>query len=117
MISDIVDRLFEEASINSRPSDHGGRNRQRCLRQLGAGDRIGCVASEFEVKRRKRGIKRNPKTGVEVAIPGKSIRFKPGKELRHMRDEKAPGSASRSGVSRPSDTRFHDALRDSFAEP
>jgi DNA-binding protein HU-beta len=37
----------------------------------------------FMVKNRKRGIGRNPKTGVEVAIPpGKTIRFKPGKALR-----------------------------------
>jgi len=37
----------------------------------------------FMVKNRKRGVGRNPKTGVEVAIPpGKTIRFKPGKALR-----------------------------------
>ena len=40
----------------------------------------------FVVKNRKRGIGRNPKTGVEVAIPpGKAIRFKPGKALRTTR--------------------------------
>jgi len=40
----------------------------------------------FVVKNRKRGIGRNPKTGVEVAIPpGKAIRFKPGKALRTIR--------------------------------
>lgn len=37
----------------------------------------------FVVKPRKRGIGRNPRTGTEVAIPeGKTIRFKPGKELQ-----------------------------------
>ncbi|HZS48825.1 MAG TPA: HU family DNA-binding protein [Blastocatellia bacterium] len=37
----------------------------------------------FIVKPRKRGIGRNPRTGQEVAIPaGKTIRFKPGKELQ-----------------------------------
>lgn len=37
----------------------------------------------FVVKPRKRGIGRNPRTGQEVAIPaGKTIRFKPGKELQ-----------------------------------
>ncbi len=37
----------------------------------------------FVVKARKRGIGRNPRTGTEVAIPeGKTIRFKPGKELQ-----------------------------------
>lgn len=37
----------------------------------------------FIVKPRKRGVGRNPRTGEEVAIPsGKTIRFKPGKELQ-----------------------------------
>ena len=37
----------------------------------------------FQVKPRKRGIGRNPRTGTQVAIPeGKTIRFKPGKELQ-----------------------------------
>jgi nucleoid DNA-binding protein len=36
----------------------------------------------FVVKPRKRGVGRNPRTGEEVPIPaGKTIRFKPGKEL------------------------------------
>ena len=36
----------------------------------------------FIVKPRKRGVGRNPRTGTEVPIPaGKTIRFKPGKEL------------------------------------
>ena len=39
----------------------------------------------FQVRNRKRGVGRNPKTGVEVAIaPGKTVRFKPGKELRNL---------------------------------
>lgn len=39
----------------------------------------------FQVKDRKRGIGRNPKTGREVEIPpGKTIRFKPGKDLRDL---------------------------------
>jgi DNA-binding protein HU-beta len=39
----------------------------------------------FQVRERKRGIGRNPKTGVEVSIePGKTVRFKPGKELRSI---------------------------------
>jgi DNA-binding protein HU-beta len=37
----------------------------------------------FQVKPRKRGIGRNPRTGKEVRIPpGRTIRFKPGKELQ-----------------------------------
>jgi len=39
----------------------------------------------FQVKPRKKGIGRNPRTGTEVRIPpGKTIRFKPGKHLRNI---------------------------------
>ena len=39
----------------------------------------------FQVRERKKGVGRNPKTGVEVAItPGKTVRFKPGKELKNI---------------------------------
>ena len=39
----------------------------------------------FQVRDRKRGVGRNPKTGVEVTItPGKTVRFKPGKELKNL---------------------------------
>ena len=39
----------------------------------------------FQVKPRKRGIGRNPRTGKEVKIPpGRTIRFKPGKYLQNL---------------------------------
>ena len=39
----------------------------------------------FQVKPRKRGVGRNPRTGREVKIPpGRTVRFKPGKELRDI---------------------------------
>ena len=39
----------------------------------------------FQVKPRKKGIGRNPRTGREVRIPpGRTIRFKPGKNLRNL---------------------------------
>ena len=39
----------------------------------------------FNVKPRKTGIGRNPRTGAEVSIsPGKAVRFKPGKELQSL---------------------------------
>jgi DNA-binding protein HU-beta len=39
----------------------------------------------FNVKPRKTGIGRNPRTGAEVNIlPGKAVRFKPGKELQSL---------------------------------
>lgn len=41
----------------------------------------------FVVKPRKRDVDRNPHTGHEVAIPsGKTIRFKPGKEMEVRED-------------------------------
>ena len=52
-----------------------------------SGDRIELRGfGVFTVKPRKTGIGRNPRTGAEVSIaPGKAVRFKPGKELRHGR--------------------------------
>ncbi len=39
----------------------------------------------FNIKPRKTGIGRNPRTGEEVTIPpGKAVRFKPGKELQNL---------------------------------
>ena len=39
----------------------------------------------FQVKPRKRGIGRNPRTRKEVKIPpGRTIRFKPGKDLQNL---------------------------------
>jgi nucleoid DNA-binding protein len=54
---------------------------------LAAGDRIELRGfGVFNVRPRKTGIGRNPRTGAEVAIvPGKAVRFKPGKEL-HLTD-------------------------------
>jgi DNA-binding protein HU-beta len=51
---------------------------------LSRGDRIELRGfGVFIVNPRKRGVGRNPRTGEEVAIPlGKTIRFKPGKELQ-----------------------------------
>jgi DNA-binding protein HU-beta len=48
---------------------------------LGRGQRIELRRfGVFNVKPRKTGIGRNPRTGQEVSIPpGKAVRFKPGK--------------------------------------
>ncbi len=50
---------------------------------LTAGDRIELRGfGVFNVRPRKTGIGRNPRTGAEVTIaPGRAVRFKPGKEL------------------------------------
>ena len=40
---------------------------------------------DYQVKPRKRGIWRNPRTCKEVRIPpGRTIRFKPGKDLQSL---------------------------------
>lgn len=53
---------------------------------LSKGDRIELRGfGVFNVKPRKTGIGRNPRTGAEVKIPpGKAVRFKPGKELQTL---------------------------------
>lgn|SRR5215469_4911455 len=53
---------------------------------LASGDRIELRGfGVFNVKARKTGVGRNPRTGQEVDIPpGKAVRFKPGKELQTL---------------------------------
>ena len=53
---------------------------------LETGDRIELRGfGVFNVKPRKTGVGRNPRTGEEVSIPpGKAVRFKPGKELQSL---------------------------------
>jgi DNA-binding protein HU-beta len=53
---------------------------------LATGDRIELRGfGVFNVRPRKTGIGRNPRTGAEVNIPpGKAVRFKPGKELQSI---------------------------------
>ena len=55
-------------------------------RALGEGARVELRGfGIFNVRPRKTGIGRNPRTGDEVAIPpGKAVRFKPGKELQTL---------------------------------
>ena len=53
---------------------------------LAKGDRIELRGfGVFNIKPRKTGIGRNPRTGQVVNIPpGKAVRFKPGKELQAL---------------------------------
>jgi DNA-binding protein HU-beta len=55
-------------------------------RAMERGDRIELRGfGVFNVRPRKTGIGRNPRTGEEVMIPpGRAVRFKPGKELQTM---------------------------------
>ena len=85
--ADIVDRVVDLAQIPRAKAATAVETVIEAMRSaLGAGDRIELRGfGVFQVKRRKRGIGRNPKTGVEVSIPpGNTIRFKPGKDLRRF---------------------------------
>jgi len=57
---------------------------EKMKRSLERGDRIELRGfGVFTLKPRKTGIGRNPRTGAEVSIqPGRTVRFKPGKELQ-----------------------------------
>ncbi len=60
---------------------------ERLKRAMAEGERIELRGfGVFNVRPRKTGIGRNPRTGTEVTIsPGRAVRFKPGKEL-HLID-------------------------------
>jgi DNA-binding protein HU-beta len=55
-------------------------------RALAEGERIELRGfGVFNVRPRKTGIGRNPRTGAEVNIPpGTAVRFKPGKDLQEI---------------------------------
>lgn len=85
--ADIVDRIVEHTDL---PRGQAATTVDTILitmrDALGRGQRIELRGfGVFQVKARKRGIGRNPRTGVEVPIkPGKTVRFKPGKFLRSI---------------------------------
>ena len=57
----------------------------------------------FIVRPRKRGIGRNPRTGQEVPIPpGRSIRFKPGKEIESTEILSAAAEQAKTAAPAPS---------------
>jgi DNA-binding protein HU-beta len=72
MATEAVIESFKEALLNSQRIE---------IRGFGV----------FIIRPRKRGIGRNPRTGQEVPIPpGRSIRFKPGKEIESTEIVMAP---------------------------
>ncbi|NWG01068.1 MAG: integration host factor subunit beta [Thermoanaerobaculaceae bacterium] len=86
--ADLVRKVMETLDLPQAKASEAVNTIFDAMRQaLTQGERIELRGfGVFLVKNRKRGIGRNPKTGVEVAIPpGKTIRFKPGKALRVAR--------------------------------
>ncbi|GAC1446723.1 MAG: HU family DNA-binding protein [Pyrinomonadaceae bacterium] len=82
---DIVNRIAERTGVPKQKAEQAVEALFNSMKDaLARGERIELRGfGVFTVKPRKRGIGRNPRTGEEVDIPiGKTIRFKPGKELQ-----------------------------------
>ncbi len=82
---DIVNRVSEQTGVPKQKAEEVVDSLFNAMKDaLAQGKRIELRGfGVFVVKPRKRGIGRNPRTGKEVPIPsGKTIRFKPGKELQ-----------------------------------
>ena len=85
--ADLVNRVTEVARIRKSQAIQAVEAMFEALRTaMVQGERIEFRGfGVFQVKPRKRGIGRNPRTGHEVRIPpGRTVRFKPGKELRDL---------------------------------
>ena len=85
--ADIINKVAEQADITKVKAVEAVEAVFEAMKMaIKRGERIELRGfGVFQVKDRKRGIGRNPKTGREVEIPpGKTIRFKPGKALRDM---------------------------------
>lgn len=84
---DIATKLMDKLPISKTTAIHAvDLLTERMKNALLDGHRIEIRGfGVFEPRPRKRGMGRNIKTGESVEIPkGKSIRFKPGKDLRDI---------------------------------
>src|ERR1700744_5404727 len=84
---DIVNAVVPRANIKRSDAERAVETVFEALKNaMGRGQRIELRRfGVFNVKPRKTGIGRNPRTGEEVSIPpGKAVRFKPGKELQGL---------------------------------
>lgn len=85
---DIVNQVSRAADISKVKSERAVDAVLEAMRvSMQRGERIELRGfGVFQVRPRKRGVGRNPRTGKEVRIPpGRTIRFKPGKDLRNVR--------------------------------
>ena len=84
---DIVNAVVAKTTVTRTKAEQAVETVFKALKDsLGRGQRIELRRfGVFNVKPRKTGIGRNPRTGQEVNIPpGKAVRFKPGKELQSI---------------------------------
>jgi len=82
--ADLVEIIAREAGITKVQAETAVESIIQALKnRLAHGERIELRGfGVFEVKPRKRGVGRNPRTGEVVEIPsGKTTRFRPGKAL------------------------------------
>ena len=85
--ADIINQVAEEAAITKVKAIEAVEAVFEAMKAaMMRGERIELRGfGVFQVKPRKRGIGRNPRTGKEVRIPpGRTIRFKPGKDLQSL---------------------------------
>jgi len=84
---DIVNAVVAKTNITRTRAEQAVETVFEAMKNaLGRGQRIELRRfGVFNVKPRKTGIGRNPRTGQQVSIPpGKAVRFKPGKELQAL---------------------------------
>jgi DNA-binding protein HU-beta len=85
--ADIINQVSKVAEITRVKADEAVEAVLKAMKEsMQRGERIELRGfGVFQVKPRKKGIGRNPRTGREVRIPpGRTIRFKPGKNLRNL---------------------------------
>lgn len=85
--ADLVETIAREAGITKAKAEETVDSIINALKaSLARGERIELRGfGVFEVKPRKRGVGRNPRTGEVVRIPpGKTTRFRPGKALSDL---------------------------------
>jgi len=84
---DIINEVVTKTGITKTKAEMAVETVFESMKKaLANGDRIELRGfGVFNVRPRKTGIGRNPRTGAEVSIPpGKAVRFKPGKELQSI---------------------------------
>ena len=84
---DIVNAVVTKTGVSRTKAEQAVETVFEAMKSaLGKGERIELRRfGVFNVRPRKTGIGRNPRTGQEVSIPpGKALRFKPGKELQTL---------------------------------
>jgi DNA-binding protein HU-beta len=87
---DIVNHVSEKTGLNKDKANVAVESLLQAMKEaLLRGERIELRGfGVFAVKNRKTGPGRNPRTGEVVPIqPGKTVRFKPGLELKASKDK------------------------------